>query len=103
MTRKAAVKKVDTKEAEVKLTLSTAVVKEAVKGYVKDLPLTLGKDRVTEISLVDANKDLLEFLQDNIPLSAQQSSVLTKWLYGDAPKNLGDVTASNVNEFFRKI
>lgn len=100
--RKAAAKKIDT-QAEAKIAFSTEVVKEAVKGYVKELPLTLGKDRVTEIGLVDANKDLLEFLQDNIPLSAQQSTMLTKWLYGNQPKNLADVTASSVNEFFRKI
>lgn len=99
---KAVAKKVVTK-ADAKIALSTATLKEVVKGYEKDLPLTLGKDRVTEIPLSDENKDLLEFLQDNIPLSAQQSSMLSKWLYGDTQADLADVTASSVNEFFRKI
>jgi len=100
--RKAVAKKVDTK-ADAKIAFNTAVLKEVVKGYEKDLPLSLGKDRVTEIVLTDENKDLLEFLQDNIPLTAAQSVMLSKWLYGDKPTNLSEVSASSVNEFFRKI
>lgn len=101
--RKAVAKKVDTKDAVNKIAFSTATLKEAVKGYVKDLPLTLGKDRVTEIPFSEEYKDLLEFLQDNIPLNAQQNALINKWLYGDKPVALDEVTASSVNEFFKKI
>lgn len=99
--RKATAKKTVTNDP--KIAVNTALLKEVVKGYEKDLPLSLGKERVTEIILSDENKDLLEFLQDNIPLTAAQSVTLSKWLYGDVPASLNDVTASSVNEFFRKI
>lgn len=100
--KKAVAKKIETGN-EPKIALSTAALKEVVKGYEKDLPLSLGKDLVTEIPLVDANKDLLEYLQDNIPMNAQQIQLITNWLYGDKKESLADVTASSVNEFFRKI
>ncbi len=86
-----------------KISLNATVLKEAVKAYDKDLPLSIGKDKIVEIPFTEKYKDLLEFLQDNIPLSAAQNASLTKWLYNDKSTNLAEVTASSVNEFFKKI
>lgn len=87
-----------------KISLSTAALKEAVKAYDKNLPVPLvAKSKVTEIPFTEECKDLLEFLQDNIPLSAAQTNLLSKWLYGSKPTDLNELTASSVNEFFKKI
>ena len=87
------------------IALKTDLLKEIVKAYDKTLPITLGADKKTVIEFSDANKDLLEFLQENIPLTAAQSNSLSKWLYPqiNPGEKLGDVTASSPNEFFRKI
>jgi len=87
------------------IALKTDVLKEIVKAYDKDLPITIGTDKKTVIEFSDENKDLLEFLQDNIPLTQAQQNALSKWLFPPIASGqyLGDATASSVNEFFRKI
>jgi ATPase family associated with various cellular activities (AAA) len=87
------------------IAVKTDMLKEIVKGYDKDLPITIGKEKKTVIPFSEENKDLLEFLSENIPLTNAQSNLLDKWLYGSEKTvgKLDDVTASSVNEFFRKI
>jgi hypothetical protein len=85
------------------IALKTDVLKEIVKAYEKDLPIAIGSDKSTVIEFSDANKDLLEWLQDNIQLTAAQNNALNKWLMPDAPKTLKDVKADSVSDFFRKI
>ena len=84
------------------LALKTAILKEALKTYKKTVPLDI-KDtaKSTTIPFVEENKELLEFLQENIPLSKAQSAKISGWLVG--PTKLAEVEASSVNEFFRKI
>ena len=87
------------------IAVKTDALKEIVKAYDKNLPITIGADKKTVIEFSDANKDLLEFLQENIPLSSAQSNALAKWLYPQVNpgEKLGEVSASSVNELFRKI
>ena len=87
------------------IAIKTDTLKEVVKAYDKTLPITIGTDKKTVIPFSDENKDLLEFLQENIPLSAAQQNALSKWLFPqmDPSQKLGEVTSSSVNDFFRKI
>jgi hypothetical protein len=84
------------------LALKTVVLKKALESYKKTVTLDI-KDtaKSTTIPFTEENKDLLEFLQENIPLSRAQSAKISGWLVG--AEKLAEVEASSVKEFFRKM
>ena len=90
------------KETMSNVALNTDVLKKALEAYSKKVSVAIkAGTKTTTVPFTDENKDLLEFLQDNIPLSAVQRTKINSWLVG--PVKLSEVEASSVKELFRKV
>lgn len=80
----------------------TVVLKKALETYQKPVKLDISdKAKTTTVPFTEENKDLLEFLQENIPLSNAQRAKINGWLVGAV--KLQEVEANSVKSFFRQI
>lgn len=84
-----------------KVAIKTEVLKKALQSYGKDVGVKLADAKSTTIQFGEDTKDLLEFLNEKIPLTDVQKAKISEFLFsGD---KLATTKASSVTTFFNKI
>lgn len=84
-----------------KVAIKTAALKSALKDYKKDVPFEVGDTKSTTIPFIKENKDLLEFLNEQIPLTDLQKSKISGFLFGGA--QLAKAKVNSVNSLYNKL
>lgn len=84
-----------------KVAIKTDALKQALKLYGKDVPVKLGAAKSTVISFSEDTKDLLEFLNEKIPLTASQKAKISGFLFGG--DKLASTQVNSVNSFYNKL
>jgi hypothetical protein len=84
-----------------KVAIKTEKLKEALKDYNKDISIQLSDGKSTTIPFIDANKDLLSFLNDIAALTPPQKSKVNSFLFSS--DYLLDLKVSSTTDLFNKL
>lgn len=84
-----------------KVAIKTVTLKNALKDYKKNIPIELSDTKSTVIPFNKENKDLLEFLNEQIPLTDAQKSKISGFLFGG--DKLASAQVNSVNSFYNTL
>lgn len=84
-----------------KIAIKTDLLKKALDQYGKDTEVQLSDTKNTSIQLNEENKDLLAFLNEQIPLSLVQKQKIAGFLFKGV--DLAVIKVDSVNDFFNKL
>lgn len=84
-----------------KVAIKTVELKKALKGYKKGLSLKLSTAKSTVIPFNKENKDLLEFLNEKIPLTEAQKAKISGFLFGG--EKLATAQVNSINSFYNTL
>ena len=84
-----------------KVDINTDDLKEALKTYEKVIPFVYSDKNKTTILFSEENRDVLSFLQDNMPLNNRIKTKIGGFLY--ASEKLGAVLTASPSDFYNKV